>query len=151
MSLIHSDVSGPMEVASLGDKRYFLTFIDDCTRKVFVYFLKSKTEVLEKFKIFKNFVENQANARIKVLRSDNGTEYVNKAMKQFLEKSGIHHETAVRYTPEQNGVTERMNRTLVEKAKCMLFEANLPVSFWAEAISTTAYIVNRCPSKALIG
>ena len=88
-----------MEIVSIGGSRYFLTFIDDSSRKAFVYFLKTKTVVLEAFQHFKSFAENQTGEKIKRLRSDNGKEYMNREMKQFLCRSGIHHETSAPYTP----------------------------------------------------
>lgn len=145
---IHSDVCGPMEVASFGGSRYVVTFIDDASRKVFVDFLSHKNQVLKAFKRFKSLVENQCGRKIKRFRSDNGTEYTSKDFQKFLEESGIVHEKTVPYTPEQNGLAERMNRTIVEKAKCMLFDAALKKGFWAEAINTAVYIINRLPTKS---
>jgi transposase InsO family protein len=95
------------------------------SKKVFVYYLKSKSAVCEKFIEFKNMIEKQTESKIKILRTDNGTEYVNKQMETFLKKNGIIHQTTNVYTPQQNGVAERMNRTLVERAKCLLFDAGL--------------------------
>ena len=106
LELIHSDLCGPMENQSLGGARYFLTFIDDFSRKVFVYFLKCKSEVLEKFLEFKNKVENELDRKIKVLRSDNGREYINSQFDKCLKKFGIKHQTTIPYTPQQNGVSE---------------------------------------------
>lgn len=103
--------------------------------------------VLQVFREYKAKAEAQTGKRILTLRSDNGTEYTNSEMQVFLRKSGIVHQTTVPYTPEQNGVAERMNRTLVEKARCMLVDAQLPTTFWAEAIMTAAYVVNRVQRK----
>ncbi|KAG7302210.1 hypothetical protein JYU34_013686 [Plutella xylostella] len=149
LEVIHSDVCGPMQTASLGGARYFVTFIDDLSRKVFVYPIKSKAEVLEKFNEFKNLVENELNKKIKKLRTDNGKEYINRNFDSYLKKSGILHQTTVPYTPEQNGLSERMNRTIIEKSKCMLFNAQLQNCYWAEAVVTAAYIINRSPTKSL--
>ena len=119
----------PMEVKSIGNSRFFVIFVDDYTRKIFVYFIEKKSEVYEKFQEFKYMVENQINKKIKVLRTDNGTEYVNKNMELFLKKSGIVHEKSVPYNPEQNGLAERVNRRLTEKARAMLKDAKLPTKF----------------------
>ncbi|KAL0811972.1 hypothetical protein ABMA28_009370 [Loxostege sticticalis] len=137
-----------IQVTSLGGARYFLTFIDDFSRKVCVFTLKSKSECLNKFKEYKCLVENQLNVKIKTLRTDNGTEYTNKEFADFLRSSGIKHQTSTPYTPQQNGLAERMYRTLVEKARCMLINANLQKYLWAEAVVTAAYIVNRSPTRA---
>lgn len=149
LDLIHSDLCGPMEEVSLGGARYFLTLIDDHTRKVFVYFLAQKSEVLAHFKEFKAFVEVQLERKIKAIRSDNGTEYCNKEFEKLCRSNGIVHQKSVAYTPQQNGVAERMNRTLVERAKCMLADASLKKSYWAEALNMAAYIVNRSINSAI--
>lgn len=149
LQLIHTDLCGPMETSSIGGAKYYVTFIDDYSRKVYVYFIKHKSDTLEKFKQFKNLVENETERKIKVLRSDNGKEYVNREYQLFLEKFGIQHQTTNPYTPEQNGLAERMNRTLVDRARCLILNSRLDKSFWAEAVSTAAYIINRSPTKAL--
>lgn len=149
LDLIHSDLNGPMENRSIGGARYILTFIDDHSRKIFVYFIQEKSEVFDKFVEFKALVENQTGRKIKAMRSDNGTEYINSAFENYFKKHGIQHETSVVYTPEQNGIAERANRKLVEKAKCMLFDADLHVSYWAEAVNMAAYILNRSANAVL--
>lgn len=149
LELIHSDVCGPLSVESNGGKRYFLLFIDDKTRYTFVYFLREKSEVFSKIFEFKKLVENQTNKKIKVFRSDNGKEFVNKQVSQLFKESGIIHQTTVEFTPEQNGVAERANRSIMEKARCMLEEANLGSKFWAEAVNTAVYLKNRSPTKAV--
>ena len=150
LGLIHSDLCGPMENASIGGARYFLTFIDDFSRKYFVYFLKQKSEVLEKFKDFKRLVENQTGKKIKVVRTDNGTEYCGNDFQSFCRLYGIKHQTSNTYTPQQNGVAERANRTIVEKAKCMIFDAELHKSYWAEAVNMAIHIINRSVSSVLV-
>jgi len=145
LELIHSDLAGPMEEPSLGGARYILTFIDDFSNKVFVYFLKAKSEVFDKFKEFKNLIENQTNRKIKKLRTDNGTEYTSKDFENACKKAGIVHQLSCPYTPQQNGTAERMNRTLVEKARCLLLDAGLPKSYWAEATNMSAFILNNLP------
>jgi transposase InsO family protein len=150
LEIIHSDVCGPMNNTSLGGAKYFLTFIDDKSRKTFVYFLKSKDEVFPKFKEFKALVENQTGKRIKTLRSDNGGEYVSGAFNQFLKENGIRHQKSIPYTPQQNGVAERANRTIVERARSMLHSAELNYELWAEAVFTAVYLKNRSPTTALL-
>lgn len=148
LEVIHSDLCGPLNVRSMGGARYILVFVDDFTRKTFVYFLQSKHETVTRFAEFKALVENQCNKFIKVLHTDNGSEYCNKAFQTLLRKSGIYHRTSAPYTPEHNGLVERMNRTIIEKARCMLLDANLPKSFWAEAVSTAVHIINRSPCNS---
>lgn len=151
LQMVHSDVCGPMENTSIGGLKYFLTFIDDFSRKTFVYFLKEKSQVKESFIEFKNLVENQTGKRIKVLRSDNGREYVNKDFERYMKESGIKHQLTITYTPQQNGVAERENRTIIERAKSMLFGAELPKTYWAEAVATAIYLGNRSPNSSVDG
>ena len=149
LELVHSDVCGPMNRKSMGGARYFVTFIDDCTRKVWLYVMRSKDEVNEHFKRFKAVAENESGSPIKALRTDNGGEYMGRMFQEYLMQHGIKHQTTAPYTPEQNGVAERMNRTIMEMARCMSYNANLGHAFWAEAVVTAAYIRNRCGTKAL--
>lgn len=148
LELIHSDLMGPMETKSIGGARYILTFVDDFTKKVFAYFLKSKGDVLDKFIEFKVLIEKQSERKIKVFRTDNGTEYVNNEFEKFCKTNGIIHQMTNVYTPQQNGVAERVNRTIVEKAKCLLFDAGLSKCYWAEAVNMAVYIINRTVSSA---
>lgn len=149
LELIHSDICGPMPRKSWGGARYLLTFIDDYTRKIFVYFLKSKSEVYERFKEFQVMVENQTDCRIKKLRSDNGTEYLSTKFQQYLKEKGIIHQTTIAYSPEQNGVAERTNRSIVEKARCLMQDAKCEEEMWAEAVNTAVYLKNRSPHRTL--
>lgn len=149
LDLIHSDVAGPMQVSSWGGARYLLTFTDDCTRKTFGYLMKSKSEVSSHFLNFKNMVEKQTGLHIKILRTDNGTEYCNSAMRSILLKAGIVHQTSVVYCPEQNGIAERVQRTVFEKARAMLQESGLSNRYWGEAVMTAIYLKNRSPTAAL--
>ncbi|CAG9133521.1 unnamed protein product [Plutella xylostella] len=149
LELIHSDLCGPMSTHSWGGALYLLTFTDDFSRKTFGYLLKAKSEVFVKFLEFKHLVENQTGERIKVLRSDNGREYVNTDMLTYLKDNGIVHQTTVPYNPQQNGVSERANRTIIEKARSMLKDSNLPLAYWGEAVNTAIYLKNRVPTQAL--
>lgn len=150
LDLIHSDLCGPMENISIGGARYMLTFIDDHSRKIFVYFLKEKSETVKKFIEFKSMVERSTNRKIKMIRTDNGTEYLNEVFQNELKKCGIKHQKSNVYTPEQNGVAERTNRKLIEKAKCMIFDANLEKPYWAEAMNFAAYILNHSVNSVLV-
>lgn len=151
LELVHTDVWGPSPVPSLADSLYYVTFIDDSTRKVWVYFLKKKSEVFEAFRKWKAMVENETGLKVKQLRSDNGGEYGDKRFRDFCASSGIKMEKTVPMTPQQNGVAERMNRTLNERARSMRIHAGLPNMLWAEAVNTAAYLINRGPSVPLDG
>lgn len=147
LGLVHSDLCGPMSVNSFGGARYYVTFIDDYSRKVFVYTIENKNQAVKCFVDFKNLSENQLNKKIKVLRTDNGLEYINASFKAVCEKNGIIHQKSCAYVHEQNGVAERMNRTIVERVRCMLFDADLGKKFWAEAVCTAVYLLNRTPCR----
>jgi hypothetical protein len=149
LELVHTDLWGPAPVASLGGSRYYITFIDDSSRKVWVYFLKLKYDVFEVFKKWKVMVETETGLKLKCLRSDNGGEYEDGGFKQFCAANGIRMEKTIPGTPQQNGVAERMNRTLNERARSMRLHVGLPKTFWADAVSTTAYLINRGPSVPL--
>lgn len=152
LNIIYSDVFGPVQIESNGGARYFVTFIDDFSRYCQVYFLAHKNEVFEKFQEFKNEVEKSTGKKIKYLQSDNEvSEYCNRNFDKYLKEHGIQRRLSVKYTPQQNGLAERKNRTLVEKARCLLIEANLPLKFWAEAINTSNYLCNRLPSSSING
>ena len=148
LDLIHTDVMGPINVPSFSGGRYLLTFVDDLSRKVFAVPIKQKSDVFEQFKIFKKVIENQCERKIKVIRSDNGTEYVNKSFEEFLVSSGIVHHKTCPYTPAQNGVAERMNRTIGDRVRCMLFDSGVGLKFWAEAAVTAVYLLNPVPTRS---
>ena len=149
LQLIHSDICGPMNVKSVGGSRYFVTFIDDFSRFTHVYMIQNKSEVLDKFQEFVQLTENLMGYRVKALRSDNAQEYKSMAFMQYCKEKGIRKDNTIPYTPEHNGVAERMNRTIMETARSMLYHAHLPLNFWAEAVSTAIYLRNRSPTSYL--
>lgn len=146
LELVHSDVCGPLPL-SKGGSRYFITFTDDYTKKVWVYTLKSKSDAFQSFKNFKVEAENQSGNKIKILRTDNGGEYTSKEFNNFCQEHGIIHQTTIPYSPQQNGVSERLNRTLVEKVRTMLSQSQLEKDFWGEALATAVYLKNRTLTK----
>ncbi|KAH9648891.1 hypothetical protein KPL70_025781 [Citrus sinensis] len=149
LDYIHSDLWGPAQVVSLGGARYFLSIIDDFSRIVWIYVLKSKEQVFEKFKNWKVLVEKQTGKTVKKLRTDNGLEFYNQVFDEFCAKEGIARHKTVRMTPQQNGLVERMNRTLMDKVRCMMIQAKLPKNLWAEILNTACYLVNLSPSTAI--
>ncbi|GBO17322.1 Retrovirus-related Pol polyprotein from transposon TNT 1-94 [Araneus ventricosus] len=138
-----------MRVESIGRSFYFATFIDDCSRFVHVYFLRSKDEVKSALLEFKAYIENNLNCKIKTLRTDQGLEYVGPNFDHYLVKNGIKRERTCAYTPQMNGIAERENRTFVNMARYLLLQSGLPMKFWAEAINCAVYIRNRCPTRGL--
>ena len=151
LGLVHSDVCGKMSSQSLSGAEYFLTFIDDKTRYVWVYVLKRKDQVFSYFIEWKSMVERSTGQQLKTLRTDNGGEYTSNEFEEYLKTEGVKHEQTIPKTPEQNGVAERMNRTLVEAIRSMLSTSKLPHKFWAEALATAVYLRNRSPTKAVKG
>jgi len=149
LDLVHSDVWGPAPVQSFGGSRYYVTFIDDSTRKVWVYFIKHKSDVFNVFKRWKAEVETETGLKLKCLKSDNGGEYDSAEFKAFCADHGIKQIRTVPNRPQQNGVAERMNQTLNERARAMRLHAGLPKMFWADAVNTAAYLINRTPMKPL--
>lgn len=148
LDLIHSDLCGSMSKQSMGGALYFVTFIDDHSRKKFVYFIKYKSEIVEVFQKFKALVENQTGKKIKPIRTDNGKEYVSQEFKRVLQEAGIRHQTSVPYSPQQNGLAERANQSIVERARCLLLDAGLPKGYWAEATSTAVYFNKQKSSES---
>ncbi|GJS15804.1 putative ribonuclease H-like domain-containing protein [Tanacetum coccineum] len=140
---LHMDLFGPTSVKSINHASYCLVITDDCTRFSWVFFLAAKDETSGILKNFIRQIENQLNHRVKIIRSDNGTEFKNRDMLEFCGNKGIKQEYSNARTPQQNGVAERMNRTLIEAARTMLADSLLPTTFWAEAVSTACYIFNR--------
>ncbi|WVZ55981.1 hypothetical protein U9M48_006573 [Paspalum notatum var. saurae] len=147
--LIHSDVWGPCSITSLSGFKGFVTFIDCYTRMTWVYMLRGKHEVLRCFQDFHKLIANQFNAKVRILRTDNGKEYVNNDFEAYLSDNGIIHQTTCPNTPPQNGVAERKNRHLLEVARSMMFQMNVPKYLWSEAVLTAAYLINRMPSRIL--
>ncbi|GJT32928.1 putative ribonuclease H-like domain-containing protein [Tanacetum coccineum] len=141
--MLHMDLFGPTFVSSLMHKKYCLVVTDDYSRFSWVFFLTTKDETSEILKNFIKEVENLVDKKVKIIRSDNGTEFKNKVMDDFCREKGIKREYSVARTPQQNGVAERKNRTLIEAARTMLADSKLPTTFWAEAVSTACYVQNR--------
>lgn len=150
LELMHADLYGPMQTTSLGGSKYFLLITDDYSRMSWVHFLKAKSEAFENFKIFKAMVEKQSGLCVKALRTDRGGESLSNEFIIFCEEQGIRRELTAPYTPEQNGVAERKNRTVVEMAKSMLKARGVPNNFWCEAVATAVYILNVSPTKAVM-
>lgn len=147
--MIHADVCGKIEKPSLGGALYFLVLKDDCSHMRFVYFMRKKSEVHKHFKSFVILAEKQWGYSVKILQSDNGTEFVNNEMKTFMEENGIRHRRTVPYTPEQNGAVEREMRTIMESARTMIHTRDLDGNLWAEAVNTAVYVLNRTGTSTI--
>ncbi|GJT07460.1 putative ribonuclease H-like domain-containing protein [Tanacetum coccineum] len=143
LQILHMDLFGPTFVKSLMKKMYCLVVTDDFSRFSWVFFLATKDETSEILKTFITGIEYLIDLRVKVIRCDNGTKFKNRVMNQFCEIKGIKREISIARTPQQNGVAERKNRTLIEAARTMLADLKLPTTFWAEAVNTACYVQNR--------
>jgi transposase InsO family protein len=142
LELLHMDLFGPIAYISIGGGKYCLVIVDDYSRFTWVFFLQEKCQTQETLKGFLTRAQNEFGFRIKKISSDNGTEFVNSQIEGFLEDEGIKHEFSSRYTPQQNGVVERKNRTLLDMERTMLDEYKTPDRFWDEAINTVCYSIN---------
>ena len=134
---------------TLQGESYFLTFIDDRSRYTWVYFKRRKGDVFEYFKVLRTMIEKQTEKCIKILNSDNGGEHVSRAFKKYCKENGIQQQFTVSHTPQQNGIAERKNRTLVECARSMLQGKQISNGFWAEAVNIVVYLKNISPTKKL--
>lgn len=143
---IHSDLCGPFP-ESIGKSKYFVLFVDDCSRFTWCYTIASKNQVFEVFEQFDKMITNQTGKTIKRLRTDNGGEYVSTQFANYLKQRGILHEKTIPHNPEQNGVSERNNRTVVEATRTLLCSSSLDQRFWAEALHCSVYVKNLCPTR----
>ncbi|KAI0498246.1 hypothetical protein KFK09_021487 [Dendrobium nobile] len=148
LELIHSDVWGPSPILSMQSYRYYVLFVDDFSPYSWVFPLYNKSEVCSTFLRFKQMVELQFQTKIKILRTDRGGEYMSSVFQTHLQNFGIVHQTSCPYTPQQNGVSERKHRHIVETMRALLFDAHLPGKFWTDALLTAVYLINRLPSSS---
>jgi transposase InsO family protein len=143
LELLHMDLFGPIAYISIGGSKYCLVIVDDYSRFTWAFFLQKKSQTQDTLKGFLRRAQNEFGLRIKKIRSNNGTKFKNSQIEGFLEDEGIKHVFSSPYTPQQNGVVERKNRTLLDMARTMLDEYKTPDRFWAEAIDTACYSINR--------
>ena len=149
LQLIHSDLCGPIPTLSIDGNKYFISFINDFRRFTILYFLKKKLGAFNAFTSYKAFVENQCQLKISTIRTDNGGEYFSDEWKRLCEENGLRHKHTLPYSPEQNGVAERENRTLLDASRSMLQVSRLSPRFWQETVATACYMQNRSPYKVL--
>jgi transposase InsO family protein len=143
LELLHMDLFGSIAYISIGGSKYCLVIVNDYSCFTWVLFLQQKSQTRKTLKRFLRRAQNEFGLRIKKIRSDNGTEFKNSQIEEFLEEEGIKHEFSSPYKPQQNGVVERKNRTLLDMVRTMLDEYKTPDRFWAEAINTACYSINR--------
>ncbi|KAH9670955.1 hypothetical protein KPL70_017162 [Citrus sinensis] len=149
LELVHTDVYGPINVQARGGYEYFIIFTDDYSRYDYIYLMRYKSEALEKFKEYRAETENQLDKNIKKLRSDRRGEFLSGDFKEYLVENGIISQLTAPGTPQQNGVAERRNRTLLDMVRSMLSYSSLLISFWGLALETAVYLLNLVPSKSV--
>ena len=143
------DLFGPTQVQSINHNRYVFVIVDDFSRYTWTIFMKNKSDTFENFKTFVKRIQNAKDLKIKNIRSDHGGEFENEDFETFCKKKGINHNFSFPRTPQQNGVVERKNRTLQECARTLLNGCSLPKHFWAEAVATACYVLNRISIRPL--
>jgi len=158
LEIIHTDICGPMDTPAFNGEKYYITFIDDFSRYGYVYLLHEKSQSVNVLETFVKEVERQLDKKVKIIRSDRGGEYYGKynesgqcpgPFAKFLESHGICAQYTMPGTPQQNGVAERRNRTLIDMIRSMMSDSTLPKNLWSYALKTANYLLNRVPSKAV--
>lgn len=149
LEIIYTDVCGPIEPNTWDNKKYILTFIDDYTHYTMVYLLTGKYEVVSFVKQYIMEVEAYLNFKVSKLRCDNGREYINEDLKSWCKSKGIVIDATIPYTPQLNGKAERLNRTIMEKARALIFDSEMNKHFWGEAVYMATYLINRSPTECL--
>ncbi|CAM8903741.1 unnamed protein product [Rhodiola kirilowii] len=151
LDMIHMDLCGPVNVVSRGGNRYILVIVDDYSRYTWTIFLCSKSQTFCEFEAWLKLMENKLDRRLTSIRTDNGTEFRNVQFLSLCRVKGIDHNFSAPWTPQQNGVVERKNRTLEDMSRTMLIASGVPKSFWAEAVYAACHILNRASLRSMIG
>uniref|UniRef100_A0ACD5XRG8 Uncharacterized protein n=1 Tax=Avena sativa TaxID=4498 RepID=A0ACD5XRG8_AVESA len=151
LELVHTDLCGPIKLTTAGGNQYFLLVVDDCTRYMWLELLKSKDEAFARFRKIQALAEAKQQCRLRAFRSDRGGEFNSGEIKAWCAQEGVEHFTTAPYSPQQNGVVERRNQTVVEMARCMLKGMSMPAMFLGEAVKCAVYVLNRAPTRSLNG
>ena len=144
--LVHLDVWGPFSTESIEGFRYFLTLVDDCTRTTWIYMLRNKKDVSSVFPVFVKLISTQFNMKIKAIRTDNAPEL---AFTELVKEQSMLHYFSCAYTPQQNSVVERKHQHLLNVARSLLFQSNIPLQYWSDCVMTAVFLINRLPSPLL--
>lgn len=145
LELVHADLCGPLTPATLAGNKYFLLLVDDFSKMMWLYMLANKDEAMGAFKKFRILVEKESEKKIKVLRMDRGGEFCSKQFSTYCEDTGIGRHYTEPYTPQQNGVVERRNRTVVAMARSFLKEKGMPATLWGKQLDTQYMCLIGCP------
>lgn len=149
LELVHGDLCGPISPPTPAGNRYILLMVDDYSRVMWTYLLKTKDESFQVFKDFREKVETETDEKIKVFRTDRGGEFLSKEFTDYCRRTGLERHYTAPYSPQQNGVVERRNRTVLEMVRCNLKTMQMPDMLWGEAVAYSVYVLNRVHSKAL--
>ena len=149
LDIVHTDLCGPMQTSTPSGNRYVMHLIDDFSRYTVTFLLKQKSEATNRIKAYVRWTENRFGRKMQIIRSDGGGEFDNKEVRKFYQDEGIKPQFTTPYSPQQNGVAERKNRSSTEMATCLLIDAGLPKRFWGEAVLTATYLQNRLPSRSI--
>lgn len=147
--LLHIDVWGPLNTRTYDGNRFFVTIVDDCTRLLWIFLIKLKSDVCVVLKNFLIFAKTQFNAMVKTIRTDNGSEFVNAECHNLFTSLGITHQRTCIHTPQQNGIVERKHKHILEVARAIRFQGHIPIRFWGNCVLTAAYIINLLPTPVL--
>jgi hypothetical protein len=149
--LIHFDIWGPYTKTDSSGAKFFLTVVDDFSRSTWVFLMQHKSEVNTIIPYFFKLVEKQFHTQIQKIQSDNGREFFNSQTRDFLTNLGVLQQSSCVYTPQQNSVVERKHRHLLNVARALHFQSNLPLNFWGDFVLTAVYLINRLPTNVLKG
>ncbi|GJZ29117.1 zinc finger, CCHC-type containing protein [Tanacetum coccineum] len=150
LDLVYGDLCGPISPASHSGKKLIFLLVDDCTRFMWAYFLTSKDQTFNTFKEFRQHIEMEMRTKLRMLRTDRGGEFTSNEFTKYCKENGIARQLTAPYSPQQNGVVERRNRTVLSTTRSMMKAMKLPLNFWAEAVRHAIYILNRVPTRALV-
>ena len=151
LDLVHGDLCGPITPTTPGGKSYFFLLVDDRSRYMWVALLSAKSDTLAAVRKFQAKVEVETGRRLRVLRTDHGGEFTSVEFEQYCADRGVHRQHSAPYSPQQNGVVERRNQSVVTMARSLLKGRNMPAVFWGEAVATAVFLLNRAPTKSLDG
>lgn len=151
LELVHGDLCGPITPATVAGNKFFLLVVDDYSRHMWLEVLRSKDEAFRFFCKIKALSETESGLKLRAFRTDRGGEFNSTEFTRFCEQQGIRRDTTAPYSPQQNGVVERRNQSVVEMARSLMKNMSVPAEFWAEAVKTAVYILNRSPTRSLNG
>lgn len=151
LQLVHGDLCGPITPATPGGKNYFLLLVDDMSRFMWIVLLRSKDEAIAAVQKFQAAAELESGCKLKVLRTDRGGEFTSNQFAEYYEELGVNHHLTAPYSPQQNGVVERRNQTVVGMTRSLLKSMQVPARFWGEVVTTAVYLLNRASTKSVSG